>query len=487
MASSSSCHVGEIKHDVFISFRGTDVRKGLLSHLIRELRRKQIDAYVDERLDKGGEISSSLLTAIEGSQILLVIFSKDFASSQWCLEELAKMVECMETNKQIVLPVFFNVDPSHVRHQYGDYGDALAKHEEKFKGNLLKVQSWRSALKKAGLLSGFHYPTNFENESDLVDEIVEDISVKLSKYYPKDSKDYVIKQLDAWGFYGASGLEVLQRKALITISNDNRIQMHDLIRQMGCEVVRQESIIYPGRRSRLRDKEEVCNVLRYKLGSDKVEALQIDVFGIKDLPLKLGIFRKMPWLRFLKFHFPLHADIFLPPSQDGNLWYGQNEFPLLLSAGCKELMKVASEIHIKCVDYLYIDGCSDPSLLNKSSVTSTNLGRHGVETISLVLMSQNESIGSLRNLECSDLLDQQFKTLADELLCLRSTYYLKLCKKSTGQDSIKPKLHILFDCLRFYERISVSQLDNADVGGNRVMFLHMAVLTYPLRYGSMDG
>jgi len=161
MASSTSCDVSEIKHDVFISFRGTDVRRGLLSHLKRELDRKNIDAYVDERLDKGGEISSKLLRAIEGSQVLLVVFSKDYASSQWCLKELAKMVECMETSKQILLPVFFNVDPSDVRHQNGDYGDALAKHEEKFKGNMLKVQSWRSALKKAGSLSGFHYPTNY--------------------------------------------------------------------------------------------------------------------------------------------------------------------------------------------------------------------------------------------------------------------------------------------------------------------------------------
>lgn len=162
MASSSSCHVTEIKHDVFISFRGTDVRKGLLSHLKTELRRRQIDAYVDERLDRGDEISSSLLRAIEESQISLVIFSKDYASSQWCLEELAKMIECLERNKQILVPVFFNVDPSDVRQQHGEYGDALAKHEEKLKENMFKVQSWRSALKKAANLSGFHYPGNFE-------------------------------------------------------------------------------------------------------------------------------------------------------------------------------------------------------------------------------------------------------------------------------------------------------------------------------------
>ena len=83
-------------------------------------------------------------------------------------------------------------------------------------------------------------------------------------FFEEDDKDYVTRKLDAWGFHGASGMEVLQQKALITIS-DNRIQMHDLIREMGCEIVRQESIICPRRRSRLRDNEEVSNVLRQNL------------------------------------------------------------------------------------------------------------------------------------------------------------------------------------------------------------------------------
>lgn len=207
--------------------------------------------------------------------------------------------------------------------------------------------------------------------------------------------------------------------------------------------------------------------------------MQVDLLSrIKDLPLKLGTFKKMPRLRFLKFYLP-YADIFLPPNQDGNLWFGQHEFPLLLSACCEELMKVASEIHIKCVDYLYIDGCSHPSRLNKSSVTSP-LGSRGMEPMSLLLMLWKEPLSSLRNLECSDMLDQQWKTLSDELLCLRSTYYLKLSKKSTGQDSGKPKLHILFDGLRFYERISVSQLENSNVGQYRVWFLFCAGFNFLL-------
>lgn len=154
-SSSSSSHVPRIKYDVFVSFRGTDIRYGFLSHLKKELRQKQVDAFVDDRLEGGDEISHALVRAIEGSLMSLVIFSKDYASSKWCLEELVKIVECMDTSKQVVIPVFYNVDPSHVRHQKGAYGDALDKHE-KSKRNLAKVQNWRSALSVAANLSGFH-------------------------------------------------------------------------------------------------------------------------------------------------------------------------------------------------------------------------------------------------------------------------------------------------------------------------------------------
>lgn len=152
---SSSSHISKIKYDLFISFRGTDIRHGFLSHLKKELRQKQIDTFVDDRLEGGDEISLALVKAIEGSLISLVIFSRDYASSKWCLEELVKIIECMAKNKQIVIPVFYNVDPTDVRHQTGTYRDALAKHENS-RGIGAKVQNWRSALNIAANLSGFH-------------------------------------------------------------------------------------------------------------------------------------------------------------------------------------------------------------------------------------------------------------------------------------------------------------------------------------------
>jgi deoxyribodipyrimidine photolyase len=157
-SSSNSCQF-IFKHDVFISFRGKDTRYNFTSHLHKALRDKQIQTYIDYKLNRGDEISPSLLKAIEESKISVIIFSKDYASSGWCLEELVKILECKKSSDQIVIPVFYNVNPSDVRHQTGTYGNAFTKHKERFKKSLDKVQRWKEALKEAADLSGWHSST----------------------------------------------------------------------------------------------------------------------------------------------------------------------------------------------------------------------------------------------------------------------------------------------------------------------------------------
>ena len=156
---SSSSSTRRWRHDVFLSFRGEDTRNGFTSHLHKALCDKGFNTFIDENLHRGEEISKELLETIESSMISIVIFSKNYASSTLCLDELVKIVECRKNNGQKVLPVFYKVDPSEVRKQDRDkrFGAALAKHEENFKNNMDKVQSWRTTLYEVGCLSGWHY------------------------------------------------------------------------------------------------------------------------------------------------------------------------------------------------------------------------------------------------------------------------------------------------------------------------------------------
>nr|KYP63677.1 Putative disease resistance protein At4g11170 family [Cajanus cajan] len=180
-----------IKYDVFVSFRGADIRQDFLSHLVEAFYRNQIAAFVDYKILKGDELAEALLGAIQGSLISLVIFSQRYpayASSRWCLLELAKIVECRKEDGQLVLPVFYRVDPSHVRHQKGTYADAFVEHERKY--SLTTLQTWRSALNESANLSGFDSST-FRDEAELVKEVVKCVSKRLNHVHQVNSKGLV--------------------------------------------------------------------------------------------------------------------------------------------------------------------------------------------------------------------------------------------------------------------------------------------------------
>ena len=103
-------------YDVFLSFRGMDTRNTFMDHLYAALQRSGIFTFRDnERLERGKSISPELLKAIEESRISIVILSRNYASSTWCLDELAKIIQCMKEMEMTVLPIFYKVDPSNVR------------------------------------------------------------------------------------------------------------------------------------------------------------------------------------------------------------------------------------------------------------------------------------------------------------------------------------------------------------------------------------
>ena len=150
------------RHDIFISFRGEDTRGRFTSHLHSALLRNGIKAYIDEYLEKGEDVWPALSQAIEDSHIALVVFSKNYASSKWCLKELVKILQCRKTKGQVVIPVFHEVDPSDVRKQTGTYGEAFGKHERELSADndegyvLKKLSQWKAALTEAANISGRH-------------------------------------------------------------------------------------------------------------------------------------------------------------------------------------------------------------------------------------------------------------------------------------------------------------------------------------------
>ncbi|XLS71190.1 hypothetical protein HN51_028055 [Arachis hypogaea] len=454
-----------LQYDVFISFRGEDTRASFTSHLFKALSRKQIVTYTDDLLYEGDSITSLLLRAIEESCLFLVVFSENYASSKWCLQELVKIMECKKEFGRLVIPVFYNVDPSHVRYQLGSYNEAFKKHLQNNKK--AEVQKWREALTAVANLEGLD-SRSYRDEIEFIQNIIKDILQKLIDHYPpNDSKclvgisenlekvesllsesvevrmigicgiwgskiiitareknvlvptvetiyemkildshesfklfsliafnedypqrgyeelswkavgcckgiplalialgsflysksktewhsalqklektsdpeiqnilrlsydglddeakqifldiayffkgelvEYVVNLLDSCGLYAAIGMRSLLDRALIAISH-NCVRMHDLIQELGWDIVCQQSSRNPENRSHLWDSNDIQDVLGNNKGTDSIESIVFDMSQIADLQLNADTFKKMPKLIFLKLYIPSESD-----------------------------------------------------------------------------------------------------------------------------------------------------------------------------------
>ncbi|XP_042959099.1 disease resistance protein RPV1-like [Carya illinoinensis] len=170
-SSSPSSSTPRCKHDVFLSFCGKDTRRSFTDHLYFDLKRKGILVFRDdESLERGKCISQELPQAIQESQYAIVIFSANYASSKWCLRELAEIVEWEEKKNLKIIPIFYHVNPSDVRNKRGNFAEAFAAHEKDLKVDIKEIDTWRNACRKVGNISGEHINAN-RNESTIIQQI----------------------------------------------------------------------------------------------------------------------------------------------------------------------------------------------------------------------------------------------------------------------------------------------------------------------------
>ncbi|GMP62993.1 hypothetical protein CsSME_00024870 [Camellia sinensis var. sinensis] len=165
-SSNSRC-----SNHVFLSFRGEDTRKTFTDHLYRALVHAGFRTFKDDDdIQRGETIKFELQKTIQGSRISIVVFSKDYASSSWCRDELVMILKCRKTTEHVVLRIFYNIDPSHVRKQTGSFKEALTCYEERFQIErserrvkwMVKVEKWKAALREAADLARI----NIQNQAN---------------------------------------------------------------------------------------------------------------------------------------------------------------------------------------------------------------------------------------------------------------------------------------------------------------------------------
>ncbi|XP_062028206.1 disease resistance protein RUN1-like [Rosa rugosa] len=169
-------------YDVFLSFRGEDTRRTFTDHLYAALVRAGVSTFRDaEGLRRGEHIETELVRIIQGCRISLIVFSENYADSRWCLQELVHIMECRKTQRQRVFPIFYHVDPSHVRNQTGSFGKPFEKHEATVHQGRDKIARWRAALRGAADLAGFDIADR--HEAEFINSIVDEICSQLTTPY----------------------------------------------------------------------------------------------------------------------------------------------------------------------------------------------------------------------------------------------------------------------------------------------------------------
>lgn len=149
--------------DLYISFRGVDDDDTckFIDPLFAALKSAlEIDGlstfWDDKKLETANSnIPPHLLRAIQQSCISVVVFSKTFASSVWCLQELSEIAARINDRRHTIIPIFYDVDPSEVRRQKNAYNQAFAEHKERFPADLDQIDKWRNSMTQVANLCGW--------------------------------------------------------------------------------------------------------------------------------------------------------------------------------------------------------------------------------------------------------------------------------------------------------------------------------------------
>ncbi|KAK3024220.1 hypothetical protein RJ639_044689 [Escallonia herrerae] len=130
-----------------------DIRQKFTCLLRDALVRSGFSTFMDEEdIHTGEKIDTRIREGIKNSRSAIIVFSENYASSTWCLQELVLILERLRISAYDLIPIYYyGVEPQDIKHQKKEYGKALVKHKTRYEQ---EVESWKAALKKVGNFKG---------------------------------------------------------------------------------------------------------------------------------------------------------------------------------------------------------------------------------------------------------------------------------------------------------------------------------------------
>ncbi|KAJ0086496.1 hypothetical protein Patl1_06999 [Pistacia atlantica] len=123
------------------------------------------------------------------------------------------------------------------------------------------VEVWKSSLDRLQQFPNREILESLRISYDGLEDVNKKIFLDIACFFKGKEKDRVIEILNSCNFYANIGMEELIDKSLITVISKNRLWMHQLLQEMGWEIVREQHRDEPGKWSRLWVYKDIYKVL----------------------------------------------------------------------------------------------------------------------------------------------------------------------------------------------------------------------------------
>ncbi|KAJ9554593.1 hypothetical protein OSB04_018638 [Centaurea solstitialis] len=167
------------------------------------------------------------------------------------------------------------------------------------------MSEWMSALARLKEIPHTDIVEKLKISYDGLNPVEKELFLDIACFFRWQRKDFVMEILDACGFHPIIGVKVLTEKALITVSEEGRFDMHDLIQEMGHHIVRGENPKNPELHSRVWQLEDVAKMDAMK-ENDRIKALHVWFMLDEDirpssLPQVIGNMKKLRWFYWYEY------------------------------------------------------------------------------------------------------------------------------------------------------------------------------------------
>ncbi|KAL4613858.1 hypothetical protein ACB092_07G011800 [Castanea dentata] len=162
------------------------------------------------------------------------------------------------------------------------------------------IRQWESELEKYKDIPNKKIQNILKVSFEGLEKNEQDIFLDIACFFQGLSKNYVVDILAACNLYLDSGIPNLIDKCLIRVEFD-KLWIHDLIQQMGREIVQQESNVL-GKRTRLWCYDDALEVLKENTGSDEIRGIMLCSHKPTTVTLAANTFKRMRNLKFVIVH-----------------------------------------------------------------------------------------------------------------------------------------------------------------------------------------